>query len=186
MNYLNTKFRSKIESPEDFARFYEETHLNVFRYVMVLCAGNQDEAEEITADAFFRAWEKRQQFSGNGTAALGWVITIARNILIDHRRSEGTHPTENMLDEELTDPEDSFEEILVGEEQTQSVLNSMQQLPFPQGDILILRYMFNWRVKAIAGHLGLTENNVSAHLHRAIAKMQKEFALKETGAGRAG
>ncbi|MEN6410349.1 MAG: sigma-70 family RNA polymerase sigma factor [Anaerolineaceae bacterium] len=186
MKFLNTQLRSKIESPEDFARFYEETHLSVFRYMMVLCAGNRDEAEEITADAFFRAWEKRQQFSGSTTAALGWVITIARNILIDHRRSEGTHPAESMLDEEITDPEDGFEDVLVDEEQIQSVLNALQRLPIPQGDILILRYMFNWSVKTIAGHLGLTENNVSAHLHRTIAKIQKEFALKETGAGRAG
>ena len=173
-----------LQRPEEFARFYEQAHLSVFRYMMVLCAGSQSEAEEITAEAFLRAWEKRQQFSGSLEAALGWVITIARNLLIDRRRSQGAHPVESGIDESLPDLGRNIESLLVGEEQMQQVLDAIASLPFPQRDMLILRYVLGWRVKAIAAHLGRTENTVSVDLRRALAKLQARLDPQEAAAGR--
>ncbi len=174
-----------LKQPESFAKFYEQTHLSVFRYVMVLCAGNQTEAEDITADAFFRAWEKRATFSGTSSAALGWVITIARNCLIDDRRRANLHPVESTIAEDLTDPLDSVEDLLVDSEQFQQVLEAIQTLPFTQANILTLRYGLGWQVKTIAAHLGLAENTVSVALRRALAKLQKKLAAAELLAGRA-
>ncbi len=170
--------------PNEFARFYEAAHLSVFRYAMVLCAGNQAEAEDITAEAFFKAWEKRQQFSGSDSAALGWVITIARNILIDRRRSENAHPDKAVLDESLADRQASIEAILIEDDQLQQALEAIAGLPFLQRDILTLRYVLGWRVQAIAAHLGLAENTVSASLRRALAKLQAQLVPQEAAAGR--
>ncbi len=172
-----------LEHHEDFARFYEQSYLSVFRYVMVLCAGNQAEAEDITADAFFHAWEKRAQFSGSASAGLGWVITIARNILIDHRRSENRQPVETTLDEDLSDPLTGVEALLVGKEQLQLVLDAISQLPFQQANIITLHLLFGWRINAIARHLGLAENTVSVVLRRSIARLQSKLAPQEIGPG---
>lgn len=175
-----------IIQPDEFSRFYEQAHLSVFRYVMVLCAGNQPEAEDITADAFFRAWQKREQFSGSQSAALGWVITIARNLLIDHRRAEGKHEEESALEEDITDQQSGVEDLLVDREHLQLVLNAIHELPFPQGDMLTLRFVLGWQVKAIAEHFGLAENTVSTHLRRAIVRVQRKLtpqtAATEKGA----
>ncbi len=164
-------------SAEDFARFYETAHLSVFRYIMVLCAGNQSEAEDITAEAIFRAWEKRQQFSGSAQAALGWVITIARHILIDRRRAEAARPAETELDEALAGCEESIESILIDEDQLQDALAAIARLPDPQRDIFTLRHVLGWRVQAIAAALGLAENTVSVCLRRAVAKIQAQLVL---------
>lgn len=164
-----------LESAQNFARFYEQAHLSVFRYVMVLCAGNQAEAEDITAEAFIRAWEKRCQFSGSSSAALGWVITIARNILIDQRRAAGRHVEEDILDEALSDQSTGIEELLVDGEQLESILQALHNLPFPQGDMVALRYALGWRVKTIAEHFGLAENTVSAALKRALTTLQRRL-----------
>jgi RNA polymerase sigma-70 factor, ECF subfamily len=173
-----------LAQPDDFARFYEQSHLSVFRYIMVLCAGNQAEAEDITAEAFFRAWEKRSQFSGSPSAALGWVIAIARNILIDQRRSEIAHPAEDSLEEEEAEPGTGIEAMLIGNEQIQQILDAMQSLPFAQHNLLTLRYVLNWQVKVIAAHLGMTENTVSVNLRRALAKVQSRLVLQEFNARR--
>jgi RNA polymerase sigma-70 factor (ECF subfamily) len=173
-----------LHQATEFARFYETAHLSVFRYVMVLCAGDQPEAEDITAEAFFRAWEKRLQFSGSPSAALGWVITIARNILIDRRRAENAHPGETALDEALAGGESSVESILIDEDQLQQVLAAVSGLPLPQRDIFTLRYVLGWRVNAIAAHLGLAENTVSASLRRALAKLQDQLVPQDLAPGR--
>ncbi len=171
-------------SAEDFARFYESAHLSVFRYAMVLCAGNQSDAEDITAEAFFKAWEKRQQFSGSASAALGWVITIARNVLIDRRRAESAHPDESEIDEELPGDETSVEVLLVEAEQLGQVLAAIAGLPFPQRDIFTLRHVLGWRVQAIAAHLSLAENTVTVYLRRALAKLQAQLVLSSCGSAR--
>jgi RNA polymerase sigma-70 factor, ECF subfamily len=178
------KNQVSLEQPAEFSRFYQQAHLDVFRYVMVLCAGNQPEAEDITAEAFFRAWEKRQQFSGSSRAALSWVITIARNLLIDQRRSAAVHPLEPMADEALPDTGSSIESLLVGEEQVQLVLDAIQTLPFPHRDIVTLRYVLGWRVNAIAAHLGLAENTVSVDLRRALVRLQNQLVPQDSDAGR--
>ncbi len=162
-------------SAEDFTRFYESAHLSVFRYAMVLCAGNRSEAEDITAEAFFKAWEKRQQFSGSAPAALGWVITIARNILIDRRRAESVSPAETEMEEALAGEEASIEAILIEEDRLQQVLAAIAGLPNPQRDIFTLRHVLGWRVQAIAATLGLAENTVSVYLRRALAKLQAQL-----------
>ncbi len=173
-----------LTQPEDFASFFEQAHLSVFRYVMVLCAGDQVEAEDVTAEAFFRAWEKRGQFSGSPAAALGWVITIARNILIDQRRAERGHPSDDLLDEALEEPGASIETLLVDAEQVQQVLAALQNLPFTQRNILTLRYVLGWKVKDIAAHLHLAENTVSVDLRRAVAKLQAQIVFQESQARR--
>jgi RNA polymerase sigma-70 factor, ECF subfamily len=171
-------FQSKtsLVRMESFARFYEQAHLNVFRYAMVLCAGNPAEAEDITAEAFLRAWEKRQQFSGSSSAALGWVITIARNLLIDRRRSENTHPSETLLDEGLPDSEAGIEALLISAEQLQGVLEALAHLSLRQRDIFTLRYVLGWRVKRIAAHLDLPENSISVELRRALLRLKTQLA----------
>lgn len=176
--------RFSITRPEDFSRFYEQAHLSVFRYVMVLCAGNQPEAEDITADAFFRAWQKREQFSGSQSAALGWVITIARNLLIDHQRAKGK-TVELSLEEEFIAQQSGIEDLLVDREHFQFALDAIHQLPFPQGDILILRFALGWQVKAIAEHFGLAENTVSVQLRRALTRVQQKL-IRQTESAREG
>jgi RNA polymerase sigma-70 factor, ECF subfamily len=165
-----------LSAPDEFARFYEQNHLSVFRYAMALCAGDQGEAEEITAEAFFHAWEKRQQFSGSAPAALGWVITIARHLLIDRRRAQTSRPVEAELDGEAPDTRGQIEELLVDAEQTAEVLAALRSLPVPQAELLTLRYVLGWQVKAIAAHQGLPENTVSVYLRRALASLQRKLA----------
>jgi RNA polymerase sigma-70 factor, ECF subfamily len=176
--FQSSFFQNKVSlvRMDNFARFYQQTHLNVFRYAMVLCAGSQAEAEDITAEAFLHAWEKRQQFSGSASAALGWVITIARNLLIDRRRGENAHPADMLLDEALPDNRAGIEALLIDAEQLQEVLDALAQLSFRQRDIFTLRYIVGWRVKNIAVHLDLAENTVSVELRRARIKLQEQLA----------
>lgn len=162
---------------EDFARFFEQSHEKVFRYVMVLTAGNQAEAEDVTAEAFLRAWEKRGQFTGSPAAALGWVIAIARNRLIDQRRAENAHPTQALPEDDLPEPAADLEDLLIGDEQVDAVLAALQTLPFAQRNLVTLRYALGWPVKDIAAHLGRTENAVSVDLRRALARVQRQLTL---------
>jgi len=60
-----------LGTPASFSDFYERTHLPVFRYLYGLTGGPQEDVEDLTAEAFTRAWRARRNFQGDADAALG-------------------------------------------------------------------------------------------------------------------
>jgi DNA-directed RNA polymerase specialized sigma24 family protein len=58
-----------------FADFFEATHANVFRAVLVI-ARDWHVAEDATASAYLRAWERWTDVSHH-PAPIAWVIRVA-------------------------------------------------------------------------------------------------------------
>ena len=77
-----------LSDSRSFTLFYEKTHLTIFRYVYGLSGGSTQEAEDLTAEAYARAWKTSRQFHGNERSALGWLLRIARNTAIDSSRQQ--------------------------------------------------------------------------------------------------
>lgn len=157
---------------DTFARFYEDTHINTYRYVMALCGGHERQAEDITADAYLRAWKNRQRFSGSPDAAFGWVLTIARHLLIDECRAKTAHLSDEALNEDLADRSPGAEAELLDEELKSQLIAALQALPENQREMLVLRYILGWRVNRIAAHLNLPDNTVSVTIGRSLKRLQ--------------
>jgi len=49
---------------------------------------NHDEAEDITQEAFVRAWKAIDKYKRTGAPFVSWIITIAGNLIIDHYRKQ--------------------------------------------------------------------------------------------------
>jgi len=167
------------QTGEAFSDLYEYSHLLVFRYICGLRGGPTEEAEDLTAETFFRAWRAWDRFEGSRVAAVGWLLQIARRLVIDgYRRSaRGIH--ERLDETDLPDPDGSSEEQTLQNEQRQTLWNMLQSLPIEQREMVVLRYLVGWRVNEIAEHLGLTENNVSVSLRRALQRMRRDWPQYE-------
>ena len=74
MNLFRRQHNSSIASPAIFRELYERHRLPVFRYIYALTGGSQDNAEDLTAETFLRAWKARYQFDGDVDSAIGWLI----------------------------------------------------------------------------------------------------------------
>ena len=79
----------------------DQTHLAVYRYVYGLTGGPQQEVEDITAETYLKAWHARRRFSGNEDAATGWLLQIARRLVIDSYRRRQARPTDTDIDAAL-------------------------------------------------------------------------------------
>ncbi len=164
----------------DFARLYDQNSLIVFRYVYGIIGGTRQDVEDITAETFMRAWTTRHRFSGNEQAALGWLLRIARNLVIDvSRRKKFRIVDESVEVEALLDASAVPEDDLVTREQTADLWKMLSSLPDETREILVLRYMIGWQVKQIAVHLGMPENNISANIRRALSRLQRDFLQLE-------
>jgi RNA polymerase sigma-70 factor (ECF subfamily) len=166
-----------LANESTFARLYEETHLRVFRYIYGLSGGPAQEAEDLTAETYARAWKTRQTFHGNHQAALGWLLHIARNLAIDLSRRRKIREVDEEVDiEVLLDPKLTPEMDVIEREQIKHLWQMLNRLPEDVREILVLRYMLGWQVKQIAEYLEMGENNVSVTIRRTLKRLQRDWA----------
>ena len=164
-----------LEAPEAFAKLYDRSHLIVFRFIYGLHGGPAEEVEDLTAETFLRAWNARRSFDGSDEAALSWLLRIARNLVVDVYRKQKSRGVEQELTLDVPTREAGPEECALHGEQVDLLLSLMDRLPIQQREILVLRYVVNWPVKRIAGHLGLLDNTVSVNIRRALHRLKQNW-----------
>jgi len=163
---------SSIASPAQFRTVYELNRLPVLRYVYALTGGSQDDAEDLTAETFLRAWKARHQFHGEMDSAIAWLIRIAKRLVIDDYRRT-VRATRNLAAELNT--ESTPEQITVQSEQEGILFCLVAELPDEQREIVVLRHVLGWRVHDIAKHMGVSENKISVSLHRTLSKLREKW-----------
>lgn len=163
-------------SAEAFSQLFESAHLSVFRYIYGLTGGPAQEVEDLTAEVFLKAWTARDTFEGSTDAALGWLLLIAKRLVIDAYRKRERQKTEPGIEDLIVAaPDSSPEEQAVTAEQVGILWGMLQELPDDQREMLVLRYLLGWRVNRIAAHFNLAENTVSVMLRRTISRLQREW-----------
>jgi RNA polymerase sigma-70 factor (ECF subfamily) len=165
-----------LASSRAFAALYEETHLLIFRYIYGLHGGPVQAVEDMAAETFTRAWKARKRFEGERPAAVGWLLRIARNLVIDARRKERFRGVPVDLEAVIVpEPGMTPEERTVLQDQVEQLWQAMEALPEDRREMLVLRYMLAWRVKDIAAHLDVPDNTVSQTILRALKKVRQEM-----------
>lgn len=164
-----------LDDPQVFCALYERDYLAVYRYLFGISGGAPQDIEDLAAETFLRAWKARRSFRGDSYKATGWLLGIARRLAIDaYRRSRGRMPQEVELDE-LPQPGPLPEAQMLAGEQQAFLWARVQTLPAAAREMLVLRYLLDWRIGRIAEYLGLSENNVSVTIHRALARLQRDW-----------
>ncbi len=165
-----------LQDAHSFHRLYEHTHLIVYRYIYGSLGGPAQEVEDLTAETFMRAWKARQSFEGDEQAAVGWLLQIAHNLVIDNYRRKKTHGIDQELEEtQISTPQAGPEERLLTREQVIILQQLMQDLTQEQREMIVLRYILDWPVNRIADHLGMLENTVSVNLRRILQRLRENW-----------
>ena len=150
-----------------FHQFYVETRELVYRYV--LARVNRDLVEDLVADTYVRAFRAAHQFEDRGQPAVAWLITIARNLIASHYRSEGRKRPLNTGDDRLDPPVD---DRLVERSHDADLLETLASLKPRQRQILQLRFLEDRSVTECAEELSLSEQGVRALTYRAVQAMR--------------
>lgn len=165
-----------LDSAETFAGLYAETHGIVFRYVYGLHGGPQQDVEDLTAETYVRAWQARRRFQGDQTAALRWLLQIARRLVIDvHRRRQRRGETDPIEVASIPTADSGPEEEALQSEQRRILVGLLSTLSDRQRDILVLRYLLGWPVKDIADYLTMAPNTVSVTIRRALEHLRQAW-----------
>lgn len=156
----------------------------LYAVVVRLCAGVQ-EAEEVTQEAFFRAWRGLPAFRG-GSQFFTWLYRIGVNEARRRSQRSGRAAVVVSLDErrgrEVCDasmrPDDRAERA----ELRREVDRAIGDLPVDHRAALVLRDVEGLSTAQAAAVLGLREAAFKSRLHRARCALR--LALADHGPGR--
>jgi RNA polymerase sigma factor (sigma-70 family) len=151
-----------------FQRLY---HLHVGRVhgaVYRLAGYDHARAEDLTQDAFIRAWQKLPGFrheSAFGT----WLYRLAVNLALMDIRARGADPVSMLDDDHLPDNGDTPFCAAEREELERAVA----LLPPRARAVLVLHDIEGWKHEEIGAELGMAVGTSKAQLHRARGLMRK-------------
>jgi RNA polymerase sigma-70 factor (ECF subfamily) len=151
---------------DSFAPFYEATYRPVYRYVL-LQHGPKDDVEDVVADTFHQAYRAWLAGRGPRDSAMGWILTIARRVLIDHARRQDRRMA-TTLSEHLPDHawDQGVREVWIWFEQVS------RELPPDAREALVLRYAGGLTADQIGTVLGLSGSGVRSLIGRALATVR--------------
>lgn len=156
---------AKSMSAESFCDFYR-THLPlVYGYLLRLCAGDTDEAEDLTQDVWFALADELNR-GRIERADVRWLITVARSRFIDHARRERLVRSKMALLGKLDHQNDV-------DPTSSQVLARLAQLQPLHRAVLILRYVDDLSVPDVAATIGRDRIATNSLLARARAELRR-------------
>ena len=151
----------------DFHGLFERHSQDVYRFSLYL-SGDPSLAEEITQEAFVRAWVTPGEIRGGTVKA--YLLTIARNLFLAERKRTARQVA---LDSTLTDPKPGPEVVAAGRIELDAALVALQALPEIDRAALLMHAQDGLPYAAIATALGLSITAVKVRVHRARIKLRQ-------------
>lgn len=159
---------------------YAEHAAAIWRYAVRL-TGDTARAEDVVQETLLRAWRHPEVTEDSERSARAWLFTVARNLIIDERRSarfrseSSSADMENAADRPGPDEvESALNRMLLGE--AISVLSEDHRA------VIRRAYYQGWTTAQIAADLNIAEGTVKSRLHYGVRALK--LRLQEMGVTR--
>jgi RNA polymerase sigma-70 factor, ECF subfamily len=163
--------RAQAGDAEGFGELYDRYVDVVFRYLFHK-VGDRATAEDFTSETFVRALRRIDSLTFQGRDVGAWLVTIARNIVLDHVKSSRHRlevPTADMRDADraTAGPEETVLQRLADAE----LMAGVAKLSEEQRECLLLRFVQGLSVAETAAAMGKKDGAVKALQHRAVRRL---------------
>ena len=167
-------FAAAAAAPETtaatFADLYRATFADVYAYVATIVR-DRSAAEDVTAQAYERAYKKRRSFDAARGNERAWIFGIARNAALDELRRRKRTATL------VAEPAD---EVLVAHDEVAvrraTVRAALETLDARERELIALKFHGGLTNAELAEVLGTSESNAGTRLHRAVTKLREACA----------
>jgi RNA polymerase sigma-70 factor (ECF subfamily) len=163
--------RASATPSEAFEALYRRSFPRVYGYVATLL-NDRAAAEEVTAQAFERAYRKRRSFRASRGTEEAWLFGIARNAALDELRRRKRRA---VLE---TEPEDmhavSADELANDVLRREAVRAAVTRLAPREREVVALRFAGGLSHEEIGRVLGISASNAGTRLHRTLEKLRRE------------
>jgi RNA polymerase sigma factor (sigma-70 family) len=155
------------------SRAFEALYIGLFPLVIrtvYLVVLDRDIAQEITHEAFLRLWQHRDHL-GDHANEKAWLMRVAVNLALDHRRSLLTALRHRPVEIPMPDPATTAISHMDREE----MRSALRRLPRRERAVLALRFEQGLTFPEIGQMLGRPEPTVKTWVHRALKRLEREI-----------
>lgn len=164
---------ARAGSESAFCRLYGELYDPVVGYVARRVRRRED-VEDLTGQVFLRLVVGLERFDAGKGSVWTWVMTLARNTVIDHFRTHRVHEPEEVL-EELAAQGASPLDRLIESEERQAAIEILRRQPAEIREMFLLRFADGLRYGEIAALLGTSEAAVKQRFSRTLRQLRLEL-----------
>jgi RNA polymerase sigma-70 factor (ECF subfamily) len=162
------------QAPSDvdvaFEELYRQSRDDVYAYVAGLLR-DRSAAEDVTAQAFERAYRRRRTFKPGRGSRRAWLFGIARNAALDElrRRRRRARLVTEPEDEDLISPHEGAEVAI----RRAALRSAIAKLAPRERELVALKFFAGLTNAEIASVIGTSETNAGTRLHRVIQKLRR-------------
>lgn len=163
--------RAQHRDPTAISELYDRFAALVLQYIYARVA-EHELAQDLTQEVFIKVIHAIERFEYRDEKAfLGWIYTIAANVLHSHYRRRHVLATPFDHADEIVDQRSQDDVRSVTERV--ALQQAIGQLTQEQQQVLTLRFFADLSNSEVAGVLQRTEGAVKALQHRALQSLQK-------------
>ncbi len=151
----------------DLPRIY-----NFFRYRV----GNDQVAEDLTAETFEKAWRDRHRYRHDLAAFSTWLFIIAKQTATNYFRK--LHPEVSLEVANLIADDQNVESLVQQRSEFDHLSILLSRLSDRERELVALKYGAGLTNRVISDLTGITETNVGTILHRATQQLRAAFEEK--------
>jgi RNA polymerase sigma factor (sigma-70 family) len=158
-----------LENEAEFERMYVATWPRLCRYAWVLVRHHED-AEDVAAETVRRAFGAWQADRGPVGDPIPWLFLIARRIVIDRNRRQGSRWLSLSRVQEPSARTDSLDRV-----EAAVWFDQLRDLMTPrQHEAIVLRFVFDLGDEQIGRIMGLSPAGVRTNVSRGVAALRKK------------
>lgn len=139
------------------------------------------DADDVVSKVFHKLVENVGRFDRRKASAKTWVLTMARNAVIDHYRTRKIAVSVDELADGLGDGAGGPLQALIDDEEVRAVAELLAAYPPQVRTMLSLRYGDGLRHREIAELMSLSEAAVKQRLSRTIRDMRRRSEVFSRG-----
>jgi RNA polymerase sigma-70 factor (ECF subfamily) len=163
-----------------FRRLYRELYGPVARYVSARVRPRED-AEDVTSQIFFKLLRGLDRYDPERGSPWTWIMTLARNTVIDHLRSTRPTASAEELSEVLVGNDPDPLSNLIEEEEARFAHGVLRRYPAEVREMFSLRFAHGFRYREIAEVMNLSEAAVKQRFSRISRELRLEIEKRRRG-----
>ena len=146
---------------QHFIEYVKDNQERLRRYLMALCCGDSQTADDIAQETYMKAYLGADTFRDESRFST-WIYRIAYNTFVSHRRS--CRPTDDIENANgvMAEAPSDYQELYM----------ALDRLSEKERSAVLLYYIQGYAVKEIAEVMNSTENAVKTLLSRGRAHLR--------------
>ncbi len=163
------------DNAEAFGELYTRYVKKMYSYIFHR-TGNSQDAEDLTARVFMRAYSHIGNYVDRGAPFQAWLYRIAHNLVANWHRDQSRRKIIALDDYVAHAPQSEAPERLAeaGEERDQ-ILQAVRRLPEDRQQLLLLKFIEQMSNAEIGQIMGRTEGAVKSLYHRTLLALRNEI-----------